>query len=447
MNLKSSRSWLVLFFVLLLAACGGGGGSVITGGAIAGGGTASNVISGIALNEQGVAIANANITLRCATGLDIPSVASAAGAWSVSLAGQALPCMVMVTNGRIGVAANQDSYFAIAQTAGMVTGNYALAAVTAISVDSGVVGDFVTNDVIPKLSGIGQANANVVVEIRDGNNILVNSITLPTDNLGNWTGLLGGGGLNNTMDALDNTWLRAFWNQGAPWLNAWDVNQVTFASGVMALTLANLPVPTGLVSGSYQTNALNQYGRYEATFQTSPTAGTITGFFTYTGPNETIPTPHNEIDIEIKGDTPTSMQVNYWTQDAWSPVNPTAPHVEHPTNIPLGFDASQGMHTYAFEWLPNSIAWFVDGNLVHTERGSRGALPTYPSKLMLNFWATTGIPSWSSDFNVANAPTRIQVDNASYLPPLAVGNYTLTIKSVNKAAVASSITRRLSIVP
>ena len=32
----------------------------------------------------------------------------------------------------------------------------------------------------------------------------------------------------------------------------------------------------------------------------------------------------------------------------------------------LGFDASQGFHTYGFDWQPDKITWYVDGKAVYT---------------------------------------------------------------------------------
>ena len=32
----------------------------------------------------------------------------------------------------------------------------------------------------------------------------------------------------------------------------------------------------------------------------------------------------------------------------------------------LGFDASEGYHTYGFDWQKDSITWYVDGKAVYT---------------------------------------------------------------------------------
>ena len=43
----------------------------------------------------------------------------------------------------------------------------------------------------------------------------------------------------------------------------------------------------------------------------------------------------------------------------------------------------------------------MDGALVHTENGSRGALPTHPGKLMMNLWPGIGVDGWLGPFAYA----------------------------------------------
>lgn len=204
------------------------------------------------------------------------------------------------------------------------------------------------------------------------------------------------------------------WGNGGVFLNDWAASQIAHDGEKMVITLAdhdNDPL-TPLVSGSMRTLETLHHGYYEARFKASATPGTITGFFIYTGPSEG--TRHDEIDIEIKGDDPSKVQFNYWTDG-----------VEHPVLIDLGFDASADFHTYGFLWAPDRIEWYVDGVLRHVETGTRGPLPEIPGKLMMNFWATQGAEPWSTDFVPANAPASIEVERIAYnparRPSLAVG--------------------------
>jgi hypothetical protein len=122
--------------------------------------------------------------------------------------------------------------------------------------------------------------------------------------------------------------------------------------------------------------------------------GTVSAFFTYTGPTDG--TAHDEIDVEILGDDPTRVSLNYWTDDA-----------QHPTVVSLGFDASAAAHDYAFRWSAQRLQWFVDGVLVHEEDGSRGPLPRVAGKIMLNHWGAVGTEPWSSSYVVSPATASV----------------------------------------
>lgn len=199
-------------------------------------------------------------------------------------------------------------------------------------------------------------------------------------------------------------WQAAQWNNGGYFLNGWHPNQLAFADGRMRITLeADQLGLTGksCVSGEYRTLLSYGHGLYKARLIASSTPGTITAFFTYTGPAEG--TQHDEIDVEIKGDDPTKLQLNYWTNDA-----------EHPTVINLGFDASAAYHEYAFRWTADRLQWFVDGALVHEENGSRGPLPQVAGRIMLNHWGATGTNGWSTDYQVTATPSVAAVERVSF---------------------------------
>lgn len=195
---------------------------------------------------------------------------------------------------------------------------------------------------------------------------------------------------NNFNEHNSSNWLKASWSNGDPFYNSWCKEQVTFTDGILSLDLeATECNDKSHASGEYRTFSTYKYGRYTVRFQASDVNGTISSFFTYTGPHEG--DEWDEIDIEILGKDPTKLQVNYWRDGH-----------EHPTFIDLGFDASEDMHTYAFVWHPEYIKWFVDGKLVHTvtenNESDNDSLPVNAGKIMLNLWAATGIDSWSGSY-------------------------------------------------
>ena len=203
-------------------------------------------------------------------------------------------------------------------------------------------------------------------------------------------------------EKADNRW------NGLPFWNGWRADHIEFTSGIMRLRLDDQPCVTDLAtcsnqpyaSGEYRSRELYRYGRFETRLKAVKQSGVVTAFFIYND------NPHDEIDIEILGLDPTQMQVNYFTNGVGG----------HEKIIPLGFDASAAFHTYAIEWLPNMIRWYVDDQLVHTEVDSQGNLPTTPGKVMMNFWpVTVDVEQWAGRF-IYSSPIDAQYDWFKYLP-------------------------------
>lgn len=49
--------------------------------------------------------------------------------------------------------------------------------------------------------------------------------------------------------------------------------------------------------------------------------------------------------------------------------------------------------------VPNSIKWYVDGQLKHT---ATNQIPTTPGKIMMNLWNGTGVDEWLGSYNGVN---------------------------------------------
>ncbi|MFD1177461.1 family 16 glycosylhydrolase [Paenibacillus puldeungensis] len=205
------------------------------------------------------------------------------------------------------------------------------------------------------------------------------------------------------------------WENGPDFGVGWRANNIEFNNGIMALRLDKTGCPSQCsgepyASGEYATIGEDYgYGRIEARMKVAKGTGLVTSLFTYYDHN---PDPdiaeNDEIDIEILGKDPTKLETNYYTAGVG----------EHSTVINLGFDASLGFHDYAFEWSPTEIKWYVDGNLVHTENGSRGQLPTHPGSIMVNFWAGANDAAkyWTGKFVYPGSPVRAYYDWIKYTP-------------------------------
>ena len=132
-------------------------------------------------------------------------------------------------------------------------------------------------------------------------------------------------------------------------------------------------------AGEYRTADFYHYGYYETSMQAIKNDGVVSSFFTYTGPSDN--NPWDEIDIEILGKDTTKVQFNYYTNGVGN----------HEYMYDLGFDASEGYHTYGFDWQPEYIAWYVDGVEVYRATSN---IPTTPGKIMMNTWPGTGVDGW-----------------------------------------------------
>jgi endo-1,3-1,4-beta-glycanase ExoK len=214
----------------------------------------------------------------------------------------------------------------------------------------------------------------------------------------------------DNFDRFDTSrWYKADGYSNGSMFNAgWRADHVSVGGGVMGLHLDNQPCPGGCsgkpyAAGEYRTVDLFSYGRFEARLKAVKNPGTVTSFFTYTGPSDG--QPWDEIDVEILGKNTTQLQTNYFTNGVGG----------HETTINLGFDAAAGYHNYAFEWWNGgTINWFVDGRLVHQENGSRGPLPTRPQRIMMNLWPGTGVDGWLQPFTYPGTRLTASYDWARY---------------------------------
>lgn len=190
------------------------------------------------------------------------------------------------------------------------------------------------------------------------------------------------------------------WTNGSMFDCTWRGDNVTFLDGIMTLKINqdgenSSPKWSG---GEYRTKDFYHYGKYEVSMKPIRNDGVVSSFFTYTGPSDN--NPWDEIDIEFLGKDTTKVQFNYFTNGVGL----------HEFIYDLGFDASEEFHVYGFEWLENSITWYVDGVAVHTATED---IPSTPSKIMMNVWPGTGVDSWLNEFD-GQVPLQAQYDWFQY---------------------------------
>jgi beta-glucanase (GH16 family) len=123
------------------------------------------------------------------------------------------------------------------------------------------------------------------------------------------------------------------------------------------------------------------YGKFEAVIQASNVPGVVTGFFLHRN------SPRQEIDIEILGGRSKQLLVNVFYNPGDDGASFDYGYRGAPTSIELNFDASKSFHSYAIEWGPDSITWFVDDQpVLNRVNWDPTPIPHLPMTLHINTW-------------------------------------------------------------
>lgn len=131
-----------------------------------------------------------------------------------------------------------------------------------------------------------------------------------------------------------------------------------------------------------------RYGRYEVRLKTpsvQPGNPKINGnyistMFIYRDANF-----HHwrEIDFEITGDTGHAVTTNMIYADyapRWTP------RIQHSLHLRTEENTREEFHTYAFEWLPDGITWYIDDKVVRRIKKGKLPIPDKSAKIMMNLW-------------------------------------------------------------
>ncbi len=189
---------------------------------------------------------------------------------------------------------------------------------------------------------------------------------------------------------------------------------ISFADGKMRITADNTKSVAGfsaqmcslaevgkvftkpLVSGEFRSRYNTfRYGRYEARLKApSPVATDSAIDGNYISTMFVFRTPKfnswRELDIEVTGDSVSSVTTNLLFANNTSVWSADIADVQS-FNAP-GLDARADFHTYAIEWLPEKVTWFIDGKQVRLRTQSDGTLPIpeKSAKFIMNLWIFAG---------------------------------------------------------
>jgi hypothetical protein len=226
-----------------------------------------------------------------------------------------------------------------------------------------------------------------------------------------WTWSDGGlpeGGVRFFKDAIsfaDGKMLITVRRQNAPGSNS-------YAEPVADGDVGFVPAKP-LRSGELRTKLNNyRYGRYEVRLK--PPAGNgnfISTLFVFRTPKFE---DWREIDIELTADRPSGVVTNLIYANnvgGWNPdiqeLGDQFPAGPGTRALPAGFTHQGQFHTYAFEWLPDRITWFVDDVPVRVKMGGRLPIPEKSAKIIMNLWVFAIAGGFGGD------PTRNQYPMAA----------------------------------
>jgi beta-glucanase (GH16 family) len=161
----------------------------------------------------------------------------------------------------------------------------------------------------------------------------------------------------------------------------------TYAEGELNAFPAITTGTTTVESGELRTKYQNwRYGRFEARMKTPKNSNVIGAFFTFRNPKWQ---DWRELTFEITpGNSPTSAGTNiFYGVNAAAAAETSKSYSAKPVpGLNVGATIYDDFHTYAWENLPTSVTWFIDGTQVRQETGTGVKLPDMSMKIMFNLW-------------------------------------------------------------
>ena len=176
---------------------------------------------------------------------------------------------------------------------------------------------------------------------------------------------------------------------------------------ITTILLTKLLFSIECYGGEYRTIQDFTYGRFEVRMMAGQGSGTLASFFTYnTNLNGDVYGNWNEIDIEMLGAYDNYIQCTTHTPGANNPLSFT--HYEE-----VNYNIHQEFHTYAFEWVPGEVRWFIDGQEVYSQSGNHINNLIHAQKIMMNTWSSI-YENWVGPFNTEDLPIYSFYDYVSY---------------------------------
>lgn len=209
--------------------------------------------------------------------------------------------------------------------------------------------------------------------------------------------------------ALDD----ARWTISDGWSNAdWMTSifrreAVAIAPDGLALTAARETQDAAkpYAAGEIRARGTFRYGYFEGRLKMPKGPGLVAGLFAYAPAGDGAFV--QEIDIEILGRDTRQVEL---TLHMGSPAG-----LQTNTEIVrLPFDAADGFHTYAFDWRPEAIRFYVDGRLRRTVKKAAFAPPDRPLSLYVDIWPTERLVKWAGGAPQGPGPWPLTLSCVAY---------------------------------
>jgi endo-1,3-1,4-beta-glycanase ExoK len=219
----------------------------------------------------------------------------------------------------------------------------------------------------------------------------------------------GGSSFFEDFSSLNrNRWLISNgWSGGPDQGCVWSANNAKLTGRTLTLILNNRRGGGKDFScGEVQSQESYGYGTYEVRMRPAAGSGIVSGFLSYTGPAQGA-AQERWISMQFPGREPKKLLLNF---SAGS--NPTLRH-----NVNLGFDPSEAMNDYAFQWTPQSVRWFVNGELVHTmNTGSASRDAARPAKVIVSMHNNVGEAqsAWLGRFEYEGQPLQTSYEHIAF---------------------------------
>ena len=158
--------------------------------------------------------------------------------------------------------------------------------------------------------------------------------------------------------------------------------------------------------GELRTINTYRYGRYEVQMKSAQGSGVVSSFFTYRdywADGYTSSEHWNEIDLEWLGNHDDKVQTNLFIQNAW----------DLPELVDIDINPHEDFHTYAFEWTPSYIAFFVDEEMIRWVDNFYADSMYHYQKIMMNIWQSTNT-DWVGQFDPDILPVYAFYDWVKY---------------------------------